>query len=212
MLMYDRTQSRTAPASTNPQDIVSTTASTPPAVGGESLWSQLKMKAITGTDSAKNLVLRPLHYDLVTWEFWSRTHPDTLVINRDMSMAGRYPDAAPKPYFQVENQLRFPVSPPAVADKKLPMKTPIVVVQTPSERRLYTLRYLAKKIAESQSEPRMWTDTIADHAINVQLVGSRDDVSVFVSSDSLEPSELLVTHVFWFAWHAMYPEDELLDI
>ncbi|HWB21074.1 MAG TPA: DUF3179 domain-containing (seleno)protein, partial [Phycisphaerales bacterium] len=180
--------------------------------GGESLWSQLLMRAVTGSDAADHLTIQPLHYDLITWEEWTRLHPDTLVLNRDMSMAGRYQEASPKPYFEVQNELRFPVSPKPTISKALPLKTPIVVVQTPTSRRLYTLRYLANKARESQSASRTWTDAIGDDEIHFQIVGARDDVSVVVTSPTVDSSKLLVTHVFWFAWHAMNPDDSLVDL
>ena len=56
--------------------------------GTESLWSQIRMEAVTGPLTGTRLIQIPL--DLTTWKVWSDRYPDTLVLSRNTGHRRRY--------------------------------------------------------------------------------------------------------------------------
>ena len=79
-------------------------------VGGESLWSQLLAKAVTGPDAAAGRTLEVLPMCVVPWGDWKAKHPDTTVISPDPSFVKQYPRNPYISYYGTRS-LRFPVSP-----------------------------------------------------------------------------------------------------
>jgi len=79
----------------------------------ESLWSQIKMEAVTGPLTGKKL--RLLSAEHTTWEAWQAKYPETVVLS---SQTGHHRDYALNPYSEYEatKRLMFPV---ANQDKRL---------------------------------------------------------------------------------------------
>lgn len=179
---------------------------------GESLWCQLTGEAICGlaADAGESLIQIP--YELARWDEWLQRHPNTTVVNRDLSMAARYKKAAPTSYLH-SPEIVFPIGTQPPADGPH-AKIPVIAVRVGETRRVYPMPWLvdlAKASAQSNagSSTARWTDTLGGHAI--RFIFSPNYQTVRVEADDAA-AELQAIHCFWFAWHAMHPDDELVVI
>ena len=75
-----------------------------------SLWSQLKMEAVSGPLSGVGASLQPLPSVLMRWEDWLAQHPETLVLSSETGYEREYNSNPYQQYF-VDQRLRFPVDP-----------------------------------------------------------------------------------------------------
>ncbi|MCU0726382.1 MAG: DUF3179 domain-containing protein [Planctomycetes bacterium] len=78
--------------------------------GGESLWSQLLARAVTGPDAAAGRRFTLLPCVVVTLGEWRRRHPDTSVLAPDPVFLKQYPREPYAPYYGSATP-RFPVEP-----------------------------------------------------------------------------------------------------
>jgi hypothetical protein len=96
---------------------------------GESLWSQLEMRAVAGPAAAVTRTLEPLPISVESWGDWRATNPDTTVLAPDPRLAERYASDPYTSYFG-SDELRFPVA-PLPPPPRYPLKTPVVAVGRP---------------------------------------------------------------------------------
>jgi hypothetical protein len=172
---------------------------------GESLWCQLTGRAICGVAALYDETLEFIPYELARWDDWIAQHPATTIIDRDLSMAARYKKAAPTDYLN-SSEIVFPIGTQPPADGP-PAKSHVVAVSAGDSRRVYPMRFLIERAAAAENpSASTWTDTLGDTTVRFTFSKNRQTVRV-------EPDppvdELRVTQVFWFAWHAMYPDDPL---
>jgi hypothetical protein len=198
LLMYDRHQTRTTPD--DPWF----------GGGGEALWSQLLGRPISGSPQALESSLTIIRSELTTWRDWSARHPHTTVVDRDLSMTQRYKDAAPTQYF-TSSKILFPVqkASPSSADDLEP-KARVLAVITSEACRVYPIAYvlsIAQPQQDSTSSLVEWTDVLAGRRL--RFIGDRSAQTLRVESDPPDPEMFTVTS-FWFAWHAMHPDDQLM--
>jgi hypothetical protein len=167
---------------------------------GESLWSQLLGKAIVGPAAAGGRTLTMIDTALVAWADWLAAHPDTTVVDRDPKKLKLYKQTNYDGYFQ-SPRLRFPVSPMPPRDGPR-AKDRVVVVSTDGARAVYPLADIARR-ADGDGTLRTTLDGTA-----VRLRYRADPPTVAVTG---EPggAAIRAVHSFWFAWHAMYPDDPL---
>jgi hypothetical protein len=90
---------------------------------GESLWSQLQMRAIAGPCAERRIKLSVLPFELAAWKNWSERHPDTEVLLPARGRKRLYKRDAYSKY-RSSDELKFPVE-PLPADGRA-YKTPIV--------------------------------------------------------------------------------------
>ena len=174
-----------------------------PQALGESLWSQLLGRAVAGPAAAAGRRLRVLDAQLVCWADWLAAHPDTTVLDRDPRMIKRYKQTSFDPYF-LSSKLYFPVSPlpPAAPTGGPDLKDRVVAVTAGGERAVYALGDIA-----ARADPAgILRTTIAGRPVRFRYRVDTNTVSV-----RAEPGGDPVTavHALWFAWHAMYPQDQL---
>ena len=79
----------------------------PPA--GESLWSQLAFKAMTGPLSGAELTVLPMYFG--PWNQWVDQHPQTLVWGGEKRFKDRYNKRVVLPDYFAKGELKFPVKP-----------------------------------------------------------------------------------------------------
>jgi len=91
---------------------------------GESLWSQLQFRAISGPAAEAGAVLELLPSAVLAWGQWRERYPQTTVVLPDPRRAKLYRRDAYLPYYGGE-KLRFPVEPLPPADTPALM-TPMV--------------------------------------------------------------------------------------
>ena len=94
-----------------------------PGHRGESLWSQLQARAITGSAAASRAVLTLVPFALCRFEDWIAAHPGTSVIAPVAGEAAKYES---DPYASYVNSpaLRFPVD-PLPSPGPIPLKQPV---------------------------------------------------------------------------------------
>ncbi len=173
-----------------------------PGAVGESLWSQLQGRAIAGPAAAAGRTLAVLPAALVSWGDWLAARAQTTVLELDRRMFRRYQETNYEAYF-MSPQLWFPVDPAPPADGLAP-KARVVVVTAGGERRVYAYSGIANRCDASGQ----WTDELGGLALVFEY--SADSETVMVAPDPPD-APIEVEYSFWFAWYAMYPEDDVLD-
>jgi hypothetical protein len=166
---------------------------------GESLWNQLLGRAIAGPAAADDRQLTMIDTALVAWEDWLAAHPDTTVVDRDPKMIKRYKQTNYERYFQ-SARLRFPVDPlPPEGGPRA--KDRVVVVSTDRARAVYALAGIARQAGADGA----YQATLDGTAVQFQYRAEPETVAVRAGGDT----PIRAVHSFWFAWHAMHPDDEL---
>jgi hypothetical protein len=169
-----------------------------PAGGGESLWCQLTARAIAGPAVGTALEIVPS--EVTTWTDWLERHPDTSVILRDARYAKRYRHAVPAAYV-TSADLMFPVDPPPPADGP-PAKTRVVAVTAGGRRAVFPLPAILRLAGDGGE----WRHELGDTTLVFRPRGEPPVVRVTAEPPT---ADLEVAHAFWFAWHAMHPDDDL---
>ncbi len=166
---------------------------------GESLWSQLLGRAIAGPAAADDRRLTMINTALVAWADWLDAHPDTTVVDRDPKMIKRYKQTSYDGYFQ-SARLRFPVD-PLPPDGGPRAKDRVVIVSTDTARAVYPLAAIAGQAADDGS----LQTTLNGTDLHFRYRADPETVAVNAGGDT----PITTVHSFWFAWHAMHPDDEL---
>ncbi len=163
--------------------------------GGESLWCQLLGRAIAGPAAGREL--RLLDARLVAWADWLAEHPDTTVLDRDPRMVRRYKETTYETYFH-SNVLMFPCSPPPPAGGP-DAKARVVVVTAGDERAVYP----SAAVAASAGPGGAWTTNLGTTALTFRSGPRAETLDVSANP----PGAIRTVYAFWFAWHALHPED-----
>jgi hypothetical protein len=153
----------------------------------ESLWSQLKMQAVSGPLSGTALTLLPSAH--LTWKAWKKKYPDGEVLSTDTGHNRNYGARAYARYFDSPDTA-FPV--PAHRDE-LPKKDWIVGVIADGKAVAFPVKDLAKSRTATQAGVTVTYDP------DSRLATARD------AADAGLPT----TTAFWFAWQAFYPDTAL---
>lgn len=165
-----------------------------------SLWSQLLFRAIAGPAAARGAALAVIPSQVVTWDAWRTARPETTVLDPERAMLKRY-RGNPYGMYYGSDLLRYPVSPlPAAADP--PYKTPVVVLQSGAGRAVLDIPALARRADPAGAA------TVVTPVGTAVLQAVPEPPTALAESAPGAPEP--VAHAFWFAWHAMYPEDPLL--
>jgi hypothetical protein len=170
-----------------------------PPAEGESLWSQLLARAVAGPAAAEGRRLRVLDAALACWADWLDDHPGTTVLDRDPRMIRRYRETSYKSYFQ-SPRLQFPVDPPPPTAGP-GIKDRVVIVTADRARGVYALNDIARRVGADGTLETM----IGDSAVRLRYRADPQTVAVSAAPGS---QPITTTHAFWFAWHAMYPDDQ----
>jgi hypothetical protein len=177
---------------------------TPQAKTDASLWSQLLAKPVSGAAVSRNNELRVLPAQLVTWGDWSRRHPQTSVLNRDLRMAARYKDAAPLAYFKSPHLLENAVVRPLPDRNSLAFKTHVIAVRVNDQRRVFKLSDLLNYADASG----VCAVSVASTMLRFRC--DRESHTAFLENDAPDDGITAVIS-YWFAWHAMHPDDAIYD-
>ncbi|MDY7109852.1 MAG: DUF3179 domain-containing (seleno)protein [Planctomycetota bacterium] len=175
-----------------------------PEIGGESLWSQLQGRAVTGPAAAAGRELTLIPAQVTHWGDWSSHHPDTTVLAVGEAELKRYKYqySSYEGYF-VGDELLFPVDVPLPADGPRP-KTPCVIVFADEAQRIYPLSGIADRAGASGQ----WRDELNGEAFTFRHAADPDVVRV----RSADGDPATVIYSFLFAWQAMHPGAELADL
>ena len=153
----------------------------------ESLWSQLKMKAISG--NYVNTELKVVPYIFSTWKEWRENNPDTLVLSKNTGYSRDYSRDPYNSYYSSKN-IMFPVN--KKSDKFHPKEKVLVVINGDISK-AYPFKALSKK--------EIINDTIGNEKITIKSNGNN---YFEVRNGNGELKEYLIA--YWFAWYTFKPE------
>ena len=156
----------------------------------ESLWSQLRGRAVSGPSTGARL--RVLPSSLAHWNQWLEHHPDTTVVEPDEKLLKRY-QRNPYGNYRMTGEPRFPVDPLPPREQRGWMSSVVAVEETGGAgTRLYPLDECA---IEDGAE------TVCDDAGLLLVEGGERSYGVRVDADAAEGGPG-VYHALWFAWYA----------
>lgn len=161
----------------------------------KSLWSQLKMEAVTGSMTGKSLLRIPSVN--TTWGAWKNLYPDTRVLSVN---TGYDRDYTSNPYADYENskEIIFPVLP---FDKRVAAKEWVIGIVIDGHAKAYPEQELAHA-------GMPLSDTVGGTNIVINYDRNSFTVSVHDQEGNFIPS----VRVYWFAWAAFYPDTKVFSL
>jgi len=167
---------------------------------GESLWSQLEMRAIAGPAAAAARTLEPLPISVESWGEWRRDNPDTTVLAPDPRLTDQYASDPYTSYFG-SDELRFPVA-PLPPSPRAPLKTPVVAVGAPGRWVAFPFPTVAALLAAGKTPAGAAREAWA--ALSYRSMPP----TVAVDARRLTPG-VAVVYAANFAWFATHDRDTL---
>jgi hypothetical protein len=158
----------------------------------ESLWSQLKEEAVTGSFTATPL--RQVPSVMTTWAGWRAAHPDTLVLALDTGYPRDY-DRDPYAAYRASTEVMFPVS---HVDQRLGRKEKVFGLRLDTAAKAYPLAALAKA--------RHVDDQLGGHRVRIEYDDRSGRVNAVAADDHRSLPGIVV---YWFAWSAFHPDTAL---
>ncbi len=158
----------------------------------ESLWSQIKQEAVTGTMTGTSLKLLVLSH--TTWKGWLKKHPSTLVLSTETGFKRNYfrdPYAA----YEGSDQLMFPIG---KLDERYGPKAWVLGVKINGIAKAYPF-------LELKNAPRDFSDTLGSEEIKIVYEPEFRSTHVYNKAGK----EIPMVVAYWFAWSAFHPETEL---
>lgn len=159
----------------------------------ESLWSQLRMQAISGPRRGERLVPLPLTH--TSWGAWQAAHPDTRVLSTETGYARNY-QSDPYRGYASSDALYFPVS---RKSGRYHPKERVLGLEIDGRYKAYPFAELART-----GKVRI-EDAFAGRRIEIRFDAGSESASAFAS----DGGQLPAVTAFWFAWHAFHPDGEV---
>ena len=157
----------------------------------ESLWLQVKRKAVTGPMTGAKL--KRLSSTITSWEKWRRRYPQTKVLSIKTGYSRDYSNDPYAEYYQSRRGLFSFLKPgPGAKEKEL-----IIGVESDGKENAYSLEMLR--------ENQEITDEISDRSISLRY--DRETDTITVQDDQGELLDHVVT--YWMVWKGIYPETVL---
>ena len=160
----------------------------------ESLWSQIKMKAVTGAMAGTSLKL--MASEVTTWKDWKTRYPRSQVLSIKTGYSRDYEN---NPYANYENSQRlyFPVD---VSDKRRKNKDWVFGILLNGVAKAYPYDELAK-------EKGPLKDNLGNQTIFIHFDKGNRSVRAETSTGKPVPG----VSAYWFAWQAFYPKTQLFE-
>lgn len=162
---------------------------------GESLWSQMGMRAVTGEAAAAGQRLEVLPSQVVRWADWRERHPDTTVLFPDEDYRKKYKTDPYRADYGTDI-LRFPLDPMPPEDGP-PLRARVIALGRGGD----WTPYLFSDIRSAAGEDEVW-ETQHDGAV-VTFTYHHDDPATVALETEAGPG---TAHAFWFVWYAFHPE------
>ena len=155
----------------------------------ESLWLQVKRRAVTGPMTGTKLVTFPS--TITTWKKWKGKHPDTTVLSFNTGYNRNY---SRDPYESYNKEKRgmftsFFKAGPGEEEKEI-----VAGVEVGDSAKAYPVSVIRQR--------KKMSDTIGGKSIILTYNGNTDGISV--KSATGEEIESIV--VYWFVWKGIHPE------
>ena len=158
----------------------------------ESLWSQIRMQAVSGALKGAHLAAVPVVH--TTWADWRKRNPGTLVLTQQTGHARDY-ERDPYEGYEKSAELVFPVR---FRAEGFHPKERVLGILLEGKAKAYPFVELAKGKAQ-------FTDRVAGREVRIRY--SAEHRSAEALDDKGRP--LVATTLFWFAWAAFHPETEI---
>ncbi len=157
----------------------------------ESLWSQLKMEAVSGPAAGEKLRWLPSEH--LTAKQWKAKYPSGQVLSTDTGYRRDYNSDAYADYF-ANDATMFPVH---RTRNEFPAKTWVLGVIAGGKAKAYPIEQLP--------DGKVVNDIVGGQQLRVAFHKAERRPEVRDASDAAVPAVM----VFWFAWQAFYPGTEV---
>jgi len=157
----------------------------------ESLWLQVKRRAVTGPMTGAKLQRLPS--TITSWEKWQKRHPKTKVLSLRTGHIRDYSNDPYTDYYKSRRGLFSFLKPgPGAKEKEL-----IIGIELEGKANAYRLEILRDK--------REITDEINGRSISLRYDKETDAVTV------QDEKGATIDHIstYWMVWKGIYPETEL---
>lgn len=158
----------------------------------ESLWSQISMKAVTGTSMGKTL--EPIFLEHTTWEAWRQEHPASLVLSPNTGYIRDYHRDPYRTYGQSE-QLMFPL---VMQNTQFHPKEWVLGIEIKGTFKAYPFSAMPKH-----------TTSIRDLVNGQELVVCWNPQHHSAKAVNGKGTPLHSLMAYWFAWYAFHPDTEI---
>ena len=157
----------------------------------ESLWLQVKRRAVTG--SMTGAKLKRLPSTVTSWEKWRNEYPQTQVLSLKTGYVRDYSSDPYEDYYQSKRGLFSFLTPgPGAEEKEL-----VIGVELDGKTNAYRLDMLREK--------QEITDVIHGRSINLRYYKKTDTFTV--QDETGMTIDYMAT--YWMVWKGIYPETEL---
>ena len=172
----------------------------------ESLWSQVRMGAVTGPAARKGLKLKLLPSRLTTWGAWHKDHKATTVLSEQTGYPRNYSRMVYGRYFGTD-ELMFPVKLNGKRPERFQNKEPMILVQTAKKSKAYAIADIALAV-QAKGQDTL-EDTIGQERVRLRY----DSVSQSVQAETAgaQAKPIPVAYLFWFSLNAILPDVPIYD-
>ncbi|PVV26857.1 MAG: hypothetical protein B6D79_04965 [gamma proteobacterium symbiont of Ctena orbiculata] len=161
----------------------------------ESLWSQIKMQAISG--KFKGNRLQPIALRHTSWSDWVERYPRTQVLSEDTGYSRNY-RRSPYGDYEKNRAIYFPVE---FAAQGYHPKERVLGVNIGGVSKAYPFTELAKTSGRIN-------DSVGGQIIKIEYDIDHETASAQDSEGTTIPT---IT-VFWFAWYTFHPDTQLFQM
>jgi hypothetical protein len=172
-----------------------------PTPSEESLWVQLLARAISGPRAGTTLSIVP--FDVEQWGAWKDRYPHTTVVRPDRAFVDQYASEPYGNYYGNDLPPAFPMQARPPEDRR--HKEPMLGVIVGTERAVVPFSLLSR-LGPTGEIMR----TIA--GVPMKIVWREGPPTMRVERLSPADGPVLAVPAFYFAWHAMFPEDPIASI
>jgi hypothetical protein len=168
----------------------------------ESLWSQIKMAAVTGPASEEGLKLDLLPSTLSSWKEWTTAHPESKVLSINTGHQRAYRQKAYASYF-ASDRLMFQVKKHGEQPERFRNKEEMLLVKHNDSLKAYAV----KDIAVATDSDNYLADKIADDTFCLRHFD--DTNTVLVEKMDHKDAPVSIAYLYWFSLNAVLPEVEI---
>ncbi|MEW8507126.1 MAG: DUF3179 domain-containing protein [Candidatus Thiodiazotropha sp.] len=161
----------------------------------ESLWSQIRMQAVSGKLKGQHLQPIALHH--TTWSDWLERYPGSQVLSDDTGFSRNY-RRSPYGDYETSRAIYFPVE---FSAKGYHPKERVVGVTIDGINKAYPFVELSKTTGRLK-------DDVGGETIEVHYDVENQTAAVFNSTGEMIHS---IT-AFWFAWYTFHPDTLLFQV
>ncbi len=158
----------------------------------ESLWLQVKRRAVTGPMTGTKLSILPS--TITSWKKWKTKHPDTTVLSFDTGHSRNYSRDPYESYYRERRGMfrSFFKAGPGEEEKEI-----VAGVEVGNVAKAYPVSSLRQR--------KKMTDTIGGKNITIAYDDTTDRISIKTASgEEIEPIV-----VYWFVWKGIHPDTDL---